>query len=718
MISCGKEYYEDTEQKSIAFLMAIVMIFTFANFGTLSAFANDDEPIENTETISEDSAESDSEEQPVEELVSEIPELVSEPGIPDDPTENGSLGDISSGEVDLSQGGDVADLNSLDQPGTYEPIGSGEESLPDGVYSLKNVGNINYWASILNASDDANGYAVQTYYADNPMDSFNRACLFKISRIPNTNRYVIRLMLNNRLGLSLVGNAVRTKELPTNDADVAISDTFEIVKNNSLGFTIKPYNSDYVITAPNSTSSGKSNAKLHKQTAANAGNRCIWEFYKYTGEPLLGIPLDFSPNDWSYGATLNTEYTVELKPWSTTIGANTPYVTLHPDSVGAATEERIYDYTIKVTPTKVGPITIRAQIYVDGTTTTHTSYRCDFITVPDFDGDEVYIANNSTSKYIEIEGESTTSGGIIQQGDFHGLEKSKWRLEIEWWGYFSIISLYSNLRIGVNPSNTLSVIQTTEQTAYTDWMFTETSSGNYSLKCKAVDNKVLAVPSSNSGNGAYLTMITYTDNNDFCDEWNKYKISNSGAFLLGITDDGHDHSTALGAIMSDISVLGYTEFNCIVTNSITLSEVQNHMRNSQIYVSRSHGRADENGSYIGLAHSNGVATAWIHSNDIYDFVTDTVVVDLSNCDLMLFVACETGTSDSRSLPHAAVKAGADCAIGFGTEIGCDSANNWLKLFFKYYIKDDYTVQRAVAEATEDCQGSNGLDSVIVVSSNN
>lgn len=418
-------------KKMIAFLLAIVMIFTFANFSTLSAFANDDEPIENTETASEDNTASDAEEQPVEELVSEIPELVSEPGSPDDPTENGSLGDISSGEVDFSQGDNTADLNNLDQPIIYEPVGSSYQYLPDGVYSLKNYGNTNYWASILNASDDANGYAVQTYYTDNPMDSFNRACLFKISRIPNTNRYVIRLMLNNRLGLSLVGSAVRTKELPTNDADVPASDTFVIVPNGS-GYTIKPYNSDYVITAPNSTSSGTSNAKLHRYTEANAEDRCIWSFYRYIGEPLLGIPLDFSPNDWSYGATLNTEYTVELKPWSTTIGANTPYVVLHPDSVGAATEERIDAYTIKITPTKVGPITIRAQIYVDGTTTTHTSYRCDFITVPDFDGDEVYIANINSLKYIEIEGNSTTTGGVIQQWDFHGLEKSKWRLELEW----------------------------------------------------------------------------------------------------------------------------------------------------------------------------------------------------------------------------------------------------------------------------------------------
>lgn len=37
-------------KKSLAFLLAIVMIVIFANFGTFSAFANDVEPSETTDS--------------------------------------------------------------------------------------------------------------------------------------------------------------------------------------------------------------------------------------------------------------------------------------------------------------------------------------------------------------------------------------------------------------------------------------------------------------------------------------------------------------------------------------------------------------------------------------------------------------------------------------------------------------------------------------------
>ena len=193
-------------------------------------------------------------------------------------------------------------------------------------------------------------------------------------------------------------------------------------------------------------------------------------------------------------------------------------MTLHPDSVGAATEERIYDYTIKVTPTKVGPITIRAQIYIDGTTTTHTSYRCDFITVPDFYDNFAYIENQQTKQFVEIEDSSTSTGAIIQQGAFDGANNSRWTFELEWWGFFSIKSVHSNLYIGVDSSNTSLVKQYSNENDYTKWLFTETSNGSYTIQHKVIDNKVLAVP-ENNGDGVNLTMVTYSNNNYYWDEW-------------------------------------------------------------------------------------------------------------------------------------------------------------------------------------------------------
>ena len=77
------------------------------------------------------------------------------------------------------------------------------------------------------------------------------------------------------------------------------------------------------------------------------------------------------------------------------------------------------------------------------------------------------------------------------------------------------------------------------------------------------------------------------------------------------------------------------------------------------------------------------------------------VIDLSDCELMLFVGCETAAAEGMSLPDAAVAAGADCAIGFKTGINCGLANIWIEKFFEFYSQGhsvDYSADEAAREA--------------------
>ena len=169
---------------------------------------------------------------------------------------------------------------------------------------------------------------------------------------------------------------------------------------------------------------------------------------------------------------------------------------------------------------------------------------------------------------------------------------------------------------------------------------------------------------------------------------------------MGIYANFHDHTTALAKIMSNLLTCGYESFNFIATDYISRSDLQNSMEASEIYVSRSHGNVDDNGTYIILAKNN---TSWIHSNDIYNFSTNTPVIDLSDCDLALFIACYTGANGDINLPNAAVKAGAKAAVGFKDDIDCDKANEWTESFFLYY-EQGKTVEEAAQSAAEDCGG--------------
>lgn len=89
------------------------------------------------------------------------------------------------------------------------------------------------------------------------------------------------------------------------------------------------------------------------------------------------------------------------------------------------------------------------------------------------------------------------------------------------------------------------------------------------------------------------------------------------------------------------------------------------------------------------------------------------MVDLTNCDLMLFVGCYTGTNDNTSLPYAAVAAGADCAVGFMDTINWVVADEWTEFFFNYY-ENGFSVERACYQASSKFINVFGVDSYRVV----
>ena len=80
---------------------------------------------------------------------------------------------------------------------------------------------------------------------------------------------------------------------------------------------------------------------------------------------------------------------------------------------------------------------------------------------------------------------------------------------------------------------------------------------------------------------------------------------------------------------------------------------------------------------------------------------------------MLFVACETAAHPTRSLPDAAVAAGAKVAIGFEQNIGCSTANEWVKYFFDYYIQG-YSASTAANYASNKFDKQNTIRKLRIV----
>ena len=252
------------------------------------------------------------------------------------------------------------------------------------------------------------------------------------------------------------------------------------------------------------------------------------------------------------------------------------------------------------------------------------------------------------------------------------------------------------------------------QTTYTgamnqQWMITK-SNGMYHISPRS--NPLCYMVAENgffTPDGRNVEMrASQLGNND---EWYLLNIEGSHALVMGITDEGHDHHTVFGDIMPKLYQLGYNDFKYIVTDSISSDTVLDYMVDAQIFVSRSHGDVDDESTYILLNNSR---RSRLSSTHIYNFSTNRVVVDLSNCDLMLFVACYTAAHSTQSLPLAAVAAGANTAIGFKESIGCTTANTWTQRFFDYY-NQGFSAEYSAREAASDCNYSNNIDSYLVVS---
>ena len=81
---------------------------------------------------------------------------------------------------------------------------------------------------------------------------------------------------------------------------------------------------------------------------------------------------------------------------------------------------------------------------------------------------------------------------------------------------------------------------------------------------------------------------------------------------------------------------------------------------------------------------------------------------------MLFVGCSTAAVEGKSLPDAAVAAGATYAIGFETPINCNEGSEWIQYFFEYYSRG-YSVAENARRASNQCGESSSVQSVRVVS---
>lgn len=159
-----------------------------------------------------------------------------------------------------------------------------------------------------------------------------------------------------------------------------------------------------------------------------------------------------------------------------------------------------------------------------------------------------FIQNAETSRYMDVEGPSTAEGAVIQQWDFHTGNQAKWNIVRQSDGYYTIQSVYSNKYVGVENNsiaNNAAIKQYASNTeAGTRWGFSVSGSGNYIITAKSAEtySRVLSVPAGLDANGTDLIQYTYSDNNDYKDEWIFHNIND----YKGVLDYWNDTGETVG----------------------------------------------------------------------------------------------------------------------------------------------------------------------------
>ena len=567
----------------------------------------------------------------------------------------------------------------------YLTIIYADARIIDGVYKIKNKATGKY----VDVTDSGTTSGTQLQQWSGSLSDGNRAQLFKITFIQlddSYNYYTIRPLTNCGQGINIPASGTATvKTLQTEDKREGTSQyqSIAIIKNGTHYAIKSGASSDaQYLTAP---SSGTNGTKLYSgSTLTDSG---LWSFEKYSTAIDGATAIDFC-----HYLIPNETHTYQSVMYSSTIGRNGPVTYLVRNEDGTATDKATINATTgELTALKTGKVRVGATYA--GTNT----YWYQTLTITEDMSGTYFIKNAQLNNYMQIDdnASSTDNNAILELWNFQGKTEQKWNIIYIEKGYYKIIYPLSGLALTAPSTIDSNVTQTTYSSLDSQKWKINLESNIYTLTPKSNTTGYLSAGSEPVQSNA-RTVEMKNIQSDNTSKWNLYKTG-SEVMLLGIINDGHDHFSCYSNVM-DTFGQSYT-YNAESTSYKPYNSCLSQMQNSKIFISRSHGGYDENCTWIKL-FDTGTASR-LYSTYIYDTNSSTALVDFSNIDIMLYVACNTahGGSTGLNLVTASVNAGADYAIGFEKSISCTGANAWTSYFSQFYAKG-YTIETAAKIAAD------------------
>lgn len=293
---------------------------------------------------------------------------------------------------------------------------------------------------------------------------------------------------------------------------------------------------------------------------------------------------------------------------------------------------------------------------------------------PEYNG-TYYIKNVELAHFMQMDdgASPSDSGAHMELQDFSGGDAQKWIFTCVGDEYYKITSVAGGLALTAPTGETSSDEEPLYQTPYTGldsqkWTFEETSRGTYVIRPylqQTTDWCMAAGVGWIISNGRNVERRAYINNDEYNDEWELIKFIDSS--FVSIPDENHDHDGSFPSILTSLSQMSFSTNR--TSYSLDKYTCAAYISSSEIFYSRSHGSK----SSIQLNDDN-MTISTLNSLDNTAF---------SNCRLVLYGACSTGSggSGSDNLVNETYDKGAQTVIGFQIAVYCNEVNMWATAFF-------------------------------------
>ena len=564
--------------------------------------------------------------------------------------------------------------------------------LPDGVYYLNS--QYNHYNMDVEGGGIKNNTNIQVWNSG-LSEPTNVNQLFKFIYL-GEGAYCIRTMTNNELTISWMNSGkVVGHIIGTTDADVPDTSKWRI-NSNQHGIYIYSIGSvSETITVPIDSQNGTE--LILDEYSSEKSNQC-WNIL-----PITNIVNKISVTSGNQDLVAQAYYEIKTQFVSSYPEINNDL----PVTITVLSGEDVVEHisnTTTIYTKKPGEARIRVSVF----SLSPYIYCYKEITITVFPTPyeaEYVLQNGKTGAAMAYD--PTEYLSLPTMDIFTNEDTFIWELCYHSNGLYKIIPKGTNLSLGVDLTNN-SITITSIESANNLWKVVRLDNGRYKLIYNdlTTESNELVLSSYNSIGPSSLYLTAYIDDGNYSDEWD-FLVAGSDLFLLTIADPDRNRS-ASGLNIQEIVSENNHDCNLIITDALNKKSLLMGMKYSDVFISRSHGGANTNpeGTLIVSHHDK---SEQLTTEVIFDYSTMTANVDLSNCSLLVFIGCETGASQTQSLPQAAVAAGADSAIGFREPIAVNRGGEWAEYFISYYYTD-HSVHESIIYALESLTDYGGVDS--------